>query len=82
MLGSSTTFNEDDQKFRSFFQKRYDSIEDLRTKLEGVFIVTMKWLLDEVFRQDNHEGKTEAEIQQDEFEEEYAQDIEDAIAQM
>lgn len=42
----------------------------------------MKWLLDEVFRQDNHEGKTEAEIQQDEFEEEYAQDIEDAIAQM
>ena len=42
----------------------------------------MKWLLDEVFKQDRHEGKTEAEIQQDEFEEEYAQDIEDAIAQM
>jgi ferredoxin len=42
----------------------------------------MRWLLGEVFRQDTRGGRTEAEIKQDEFEEGYARDMEEAVAQM
>lgn len=57
-------------------------MHELRTKLGKVFEATMRWLLGEVFKQDTRRGRTEVEIQQDEFEEEYAQDLEDAVTQM
>jgi len=81
LLSNTTTFSEDDDQFRSFFQKRYDSIDNLRTKLEETFNATMSWLLGEVFSQPTRRDKTEVEIQQDEFEEEYARDMMDAVAQ-
>jgi hypothetical protein len=82
LLSTSETFSEDDQVFRNFYQKRFDSVENLRDNLEGVFTATMRWLLGEVFRQDTRGGRTEAEIKQDEFEEGYARDMEEAVAQM
>ena len=57
-------------------------MQDLRIKLGEVFEATMGWLLSEVFNQDTRRKKTEAEIEQDEFEEEYARDMEEAVALM
>ena len=42
----------------------------------------MRWLLGEVFKQDTCRNRTEVEIEQDEFEEEYAQDMEEAITRI
>ena len=55
-------------------------MQNLHIKLEEVFDTTMGWLLSEVFNQDTCRKKTEAEIEQDEFEEEYARDMEEAVA--
>ena len=57
-------------------------MQDLCIKLGEVFDATMGWLLSEVFNQDTRRKKTEAEIEQDEFEEEYARDMEEAVALM
>ena len=57
-------------------------MQDLRIKLGEVFETTMGWLVSEVFNQDTRRKKTEAEIEQDEFEEEYARDMEEAVALM
>ena len=57
-------------------------MQDLRIKLGEVFETTMGWLVSEVFNQDTRRKKTEAEIEQDEFKEEYARDMEEAVALM
>ena len=80
LLSDSATFSEDDDTFRTFFINRWESLDDLRKKVERLFDATIAWLVGEVFTQDTRKGKTEAEIQQDEFEKQFARELNDAIA--
>jgi CHAD domain-containing protein len=67
---SPTSFNEDDDKFRTFFESRYNSFDMLRKKTPRVFRETMEWLNSEVFIQCNNEGEEGIDEEQCAFEEE------------
>ena len=72
---SPTSFSEEDEKFRNFFDKRYETLgggSNVRTPT--AIKETKRWLEDEVFTVLN-EGKEEFDEEEDEFEEELAQAI-------
>lgn len=82
LLSDSTTFSEDDDRFRSFFEMRLGSLDDLQERLPDVYGETLTWLRDEVLTRPRLlKTKTAMQIEQDEFEEQYARDFEEAVAQ-
>jgi len=76
---SSTTFTEDDDRFRDFFEKRYISLRvGIRKKLLHVVTGTMQWLSDEVFLREDDEEQAEIDEEQQAYEEDLANQIEEA----
>jgi len=75
LLSDLTTFSEDDDRLRSFFQKRFDSVEELRTGLPQAHEALITWLDDELSIKPQCKAKTAAEILQDDFEAEFARDM-------
>jgi len=76
---SSTTFSEEDDRFRNFFENRYVSLAvQLHEDLPQVLRETMKWLTCEVFEQQDDAEKAEMDEEQCEFEEELGKDIKEA----
>jgi hypothetical protein len=72
---SPTSFNEDDEQFRNFFKRRYNSFYKLRKKTPGIFRETMDWLNYEVFIQCDDENREAIDEEQRTFEEDLDQAI-------
>jgi hypothetical protein len=75
---SPTSFNEDDDQFRNFFERRYNSFYKLRKKTPGIFRETMDWLNNEVFIQCDDESRDVIGEEQRTFEEDLDQAIMEA----
>jgi hypothetical protein len=79
LLGKSTMFSEDDDQFRDFFENRYISLaEHLPKSLPQTFRVTMEWLNNEVFVQQDDEQREVVDSEQYAFEAELDEDIQEA----
>jgi hypothetical protein len=73
---SPTSLNEDDEVFRTFFDRRYNSLANGFEGTPAIMRDTKKWLNDEVFVQhDGGERTQEIDEEQRQFEEELARDI-------
>ena len=71
-----TTFNEDDDRFRNFFENRYISLAvKLRKELPEILKETMQWLNNEVFDQQANGDKAIHDEEQDAFEEDLDHEI-------
>jgi hypothetical protein len=78
-LGKSpTSFNEDDDQFRNFFERRYNSFIKLHKQTPGILKETMDWLNNEVFTQYDDEGREATDKEQRAFEEKLDQAIVEA----
>lgn len=80
LLGDSAMFQEDDKDIRIFFEKRYNSIDRIRRKFPETYKATISWLGDEVFSRPGRQAKTVRQIEQEEFEDQFAQDMAEAQA--
>jgi hypothetical protein len=80
LLGkSSTSFSEDNDRFRDFFENRYISLADgLQKKIPHILRETMEWLTGEVFVQQDDAEREEVDAEQYAFEEELGREIEEA----
>jgi len=79
LLGDSTTFSEDNEQFRTFFENRYTSLDvQLRVKLPHVLKETMTWLNNEVFVPEDDEEGAAMDERQYAFEDELDREIDEA----
>ena len=71
LLGESpSTFSEDDDRFRTFFENRSLSLTvQLRQEVPHILRETVQWWNDEVFAQDDDEERAEVDKEQEAFEE-------------
>lgn len=77
LLSDLTIFSEEDEQFRSFFENRFASIEELKTKRPHRYEALVLWLDDELSIKPQCKAKTAAQILQDEYEAEFARDMEE-----
>ena len=77
---STTTFSEDADQFRNFFENRYVSLTNgrLSNDLPQILRQTMRWLNNGVFVQEGDAERAEIDEEQDAFEEEFERGIEEA----
>lgn len=79
LLDDSTTFSEDNERFRTFFENRYLSLTvHLRKKLPGVLRETMTWLNNEVFVSQDNEEEAKLDERQCAFEDALEKEINEA----
>ena len=67
--------------FEIFFARRWKSIDDLERKFPKLYKAWYSWLNSELTMEPRHKVKTTMEMEQDQFKEEYARDMEEAAAQ-
>jgi len=74
LLSDLTMFSEDEEQFRTFFEKRFTSIGEIKTHRREALLL---WLDDELSIKPRCKAKSAAQILQDEFEAEFARDMEE-----
>ena len=79
LLDSSTTFSEDNERFRTFFENRYASLTDqFKKKLPSTLRKTMAWLNSEVFVSQGDDEGVEVDERQHAFENALDKEINEA----